>query len=159
MAQSRFVNLTPYCMVEYMAESLGSTNYYSDDFILVENAKIDAHQIFNVDGSYNTTKNIKDLTAVPIGNNTFAYLDSEKIPDYLSYDSDLTTTTISGYNVVLEKVRFHFVAGFDFGQFVAIVLGVTHTENDGKKNIFSNILLAPETIAELIIFNAKPPLS
>jgi len=156
MAQSRFVNLTSYCMAEYMAEPLGSTNYYADDFVLVENAKTDTHQIFNDDSSYHTTKNIKDLTVAPIGNNTFAYLDSEKIPDYLTYDSDLTTTSITGYNVVMDKVRFHFVAGFDFDQFVALVLGVSHTENDGKKSLFASILLAPETIAELIIFNAKP---
>lgn len=156
MAQSRFVNLTPYCMVEYMAEPLGSTNYYADDFILVENAKADLHQIFNDDSSYNTTKNIKDLTAVPIGNNTFAYLDSEKTPNYLTYDADMTVTNITGYNVVLEKVRFHFVTGFDFDGIAAVLLGVSHTENDGKKNVFANILLAPETISELIIFNPKP---
>lgn len=156
MAQSRFVNLTPYCMVEYMAEPLGSTNYYSDDFVLVENAKAGIHQIFNDDSSYNTTKNIKDLTAVLIGNNTFAYLDSEKTPDYLTYDSDMTVTNITGYNVVLEKVRFHFVSGFDFDGIAAVLLGVSHTENDGKKNVFANILLAPETISELIIFNPKP---
>lgn len=156
MAQSRFVNLTSYCMAEYMAEPLGSTNYYTDDFVLVENAKTDSHQIFNDDSSYHTTKNIKDLTVAPLGNNTFAYLDSEKIPDYLAYDPDLTSTPITGYNVVMDKVRFHFVAGFDFDQFVALVLGVSHTENDGKKSLFANILLAPETIAELIIFNAKP---
>lgn len=156
MAQSRFVNLTSYCMAEYMAEPLGSTNYYTDDFVLVENAKTDSHQIFNDDSSYHTTKNIKDLTVAPLGNNTFAYLDSEKIPDYLTYDPDLTSTPITGYNVVMDKVRFHFVAGFDFDQFVALVLGVSHTENNGKKSLFANILLAPETIAELIIFNAKP---
>jgi LysM repeat protein len=156
MAQSRFVNLTSYCMAEYMAEPLGSSNYYNDDFILVENAKTGIHQIFNDDASYHTTKNIQDLTAILLGNNTYAYLDSEKIPNYLAYDTDLTVTPITGYNVVMEKVRFHFVAGFDFDQFVALLLNVSHTENDGKKNVFANILLSPETIHELIIFNPKP---
>lgn len=156
MAQSRFVNLTSYCMAEYMAEPLGSANYYTDNFVLVENAKTDSNQIFNEDSSYHTTKNIQDLTVAPIGNNSFVYLDSEKIPDYLAYDSDLTTTSVTGYNVVMDKVRFHFVSGFEFDQFVALVLSVSHTENNGKKSLFANILLAPETIAELIIFNSKP---
>ena len=157
MAQSRFVNLTSYCMVEYMAEPLGSTNYYTDDFILVENSAADIRQIFNDDSSYHTTKNIQDLTVVPIGSNTYAYLDSEKLPNYLTYDStNLTATSITGYNVVMEKARFHFVAGFDFDQFVALILSVSHTENNGKKSLFANILLSPETIAELIIFNPKP---
>ena len=157
MAQSRFVNLTAYCMVEYMAEPLGSTNYYTDDFILVENSKADIRQLFNDDSSYHTTKNIQDLTVVPIGSNTYAYLDSEKLPNYLTYDStNLTATSITGYNVVMEKARFHFVAGFDFDQFVALILSVSHTENNGKTSLFANILLSPETIAELIIFNPKP---
>jgi LysM repeat protein len=144
-------------MVEYMAEPLGSTNYYTDDFILVENSAADIRQIFNDDSSYHTTKNIQDLTVVPIGSNTYAYLDSEKLPNYLTYDStNLTATSITGYNVVMEKARFHFVAGFDFDQFVALILSVSHTENNGKKSLFANILLSPETIAELIIFNPKP---
>jgi LysM repeat protein len=144
-------------MVEYMAEPLGSTNYYTDDFILVENSVADIRQIFNDDSSYHTTKNIQDLTVVPIGSNTYAYLDSEKLPNYLTYDStNLTATSITGYNVVMEKARFHFVAGFDFDQFVALILSVSHTENNGKKSLFANILLSPETIAELIIFNPKP---
>jgi hypothetical protein len=156
MAQSRFVSLTPYCVVEYQFEPLGSPNFYTDDFILIENSTTDSHQIFNDDASYNSTKNIKDLTVVPIGNNTFAYLDSEKLPDYLAYDSNLTATTLTGYNVVMDKVRFHFVSGFDFDSFISLILTVSHTENDGKNNLFASILLAPETIAELIIFNPRP---
>ena len=156
MAQSRFISLTSYCVAEYQFEPLGSNNFYTDDFILIENSLNDTHQIFNDDGSYNTTRNIKDLTVVPIGSNTFAYLDSEKLPDYLAYDQNLTSTTLTGYNVVMDKVRFHFVAGFDFDDFVSLILTVSHTENDGKNSLFASILLAPETIAELIIFNPRP---
>jgi hypothetical protein len=156
MAQSRFVSLTSYCVVEYQFEPLGSTNFYTDDFVLIENTLTDSHQIFNDDASYNSTKNIKDLSVVPIGNNTFAYLDSEKLPDYLSYNTDLVSTNLTGYNVVMDKVRFHFVAGFDFDTFVSLILTVANTENDGKNNLFASILLAPETIAELIIFNPRP---
>ena len=156
MTQSRFVNLTSYCVVEYQFEPLGSLNFHTDDFIFVENAITNNHQIFNTDGSYNTIKNIQDLTAISIGQNTYAYLDSEKIPDYLSYDSNLTSTTLSGYNVVMDNVRFHFVSGFDFDNFKALLLSITHTESNGITNIFANILLAPETISQLIIFNPRP---
>lgn len=156
MAQSRFINLSSYCIVEYQFEQIGSLNFYNDDFILVENAITGGHQIFNTDASYNTLKNIQDLSVVPIGNNTYAYLDSEKIPNYLAYNSQLTSSTLSGYNVVMDKVRFHFVAGFDFDNFKALILSITNTENNGIQNIFANILLAPETISQLIIFNPKP---
>lgn len=156
MAQSRFVNLTKYCVAEYEFEPLGSSNFYTDDFILVENGFTDSRQIFNDDASYNSTKNIKDLSVTPIGNNTFAYLDSEKLPDYIAYEPQVSSTNITGYNVVMDRVKFHFVAGFDFDNFVSLILTVSHTENDGKNNLFASILLAPETISELIIFNPRP---
>ena len=109
MRKSRFVNLTSYCVVEYMFDALGSLDLYTDSFILLENEHTEGHQIFNVDGSYSSTKNIKDLTVVPIGNNQLAYLDSEKIPDYLSYDSKITQTSVTGYSIAMDQVRFHFV--------------------------------------------------
>jgi hypothetical protein len=56
----------------------------------------------------------------------------------------------------MDKVRFHFVAGFDFDNFKALILSISNPENDGTNNIFANILLAPETIASLISFNVKP---
>lgn len=157
MRKSRFVNLTSYCVVEYMFDDLGSLDLYTDSFILLENEHTEGHQIFNVDGSYSTTKNIKDLTVVPIGNNRVAYLDSEKTPDYLSYDTSMITqTSITGYSIAMDQVRFHFVAGFDFDDFKALVLTVKHTERDGKTNLFANLLLAPETSAEVITYNPKP---
>lgn len=156
MRTSRFVSLSQYCVAEYMFDQLGSIDFYTDNFILLENNTADIHQIFNDDSSYSSTKNIKDLTVTPIGQNTFVYLDSEKIPDYLSYDTNITQTTLSGYNVVMDKVRFHFVAGFGFDDFKALILSVKHLENNSKNNLFANILLAPETIGELIAFNPKP---
>lgn len=156
MAQSRFINLSSYCIVEYQFEQLTSLNFYNEDFTFVENNITGEHQIFNTDASYNTLKNIQDLSVVSIGNNSYAYLDSEKIPNYLAYNTQLTSTTLSGYNVVMDKVRFHFVAGFDFDNFKALILSITNTENTGINCTFANILLAPETIAQLIIFNPKP---
>jgi hypothetical protein len=156
MAQSRFISLSQYCVVEYQFEPLGSLNFSNDDFIFVKNTITGGHQIFNTDTSYNSTKNIQDLTVVPLSNNQYAYLDSEKIPNYLQYNPDLIDTPVTGYNVVMDKVRFHFVSGFDFDNFKALILSITNEENNGTVNIFANILLAPETISQLIIFNSKP---
>lgn len=139
-----------------MFDPLGSTDVYSDDFVLMVNEHLDIHQVVNDDGSYTSTKNIKDLTAVPIGNNTYAYIDSEKIPTYLTYDDKIEEYPLVGYSIPMDKVRFHFVSGFDFNDFKALLLSIKHTENDGKSNLFANILLAPETDAELISFNPKP---
>lgn len=156
MRTSRFINLSSYCVAEYMFEPLNSANIYSENFILLKNSYLDLHQIVNEDSSYNVTHNIKDLTVVPINDNTYVYLDSEKIPDYLSYDTGITQTSLTGYAIQMDQVRFHFVAGFDFNDFKALILSIKHTENDGKNNLFASILLAPETSDKLIIFNPKP---
>ena len=156
MRKSRFINLTQYCIAEYMFDQLGSLDFYTDDFVLFEHNDSNLHQIVNTDASYSTTKNIKDLTAIPIGGNTYVYIDSEKIPNYIDYAGNITVTPITGYNVVMDKVRFHFVAGFEFDSFRALILSIKNTENDGKINLFANILLSPETIDRLISFNSKP---
>jgi hypothetical protein len=156
MRESRFVNITNYCIVEYMLEDLGSLDVVNDDFILLQNDHIDSHQIFNPDGSFISTRNIQDLTVVSIEGGKYVYLDSEKIPNYIDYDPKITETTISGFNVTLDKVRFHFIAGFDFSDFKALVLSVRNIENDSKTNIFANILFNQNTQSTLLTFNTRP---
>ncbi len=156
MRESRFVNLTTYCIVEYMLEDLGSTDFINDDFILLQNDYLDTHQIFNKDGSFTTTRNIQDVTALAIDGGRYVYLDSEKVPDYIDYDDKITASTISGFNVTLDKIRFHFIAGFDFNDFRAIVLSVKNKENDDKLNVFSSILFNADTASTLLTFNTKP---
>ena len=156
MAHSRFVSLSTYCLVEYMAEPLGSPNFLNDDVVLVDNANTNSKQIFNTDASLNITGNIRDLSVVGIGANKFAYADPEKIPDYITFDPNITETAINGYNVVYDKVRFHFISGFELEGFEALLLSIKNTQNDGSIHTFANILMAPETIDSLIRFNAKP---
>lgn len=156
MKQSRFINLTSYCVVEYMFEPLNSLNYSTDDFVLVKNEHTNSNQIFNNDSSYNSTRNIRDLSVTPIAGGKYAYLDSEKIPNYIDYDDKISETPITGFAVVLDQVRFHFISGFELDQFEALILGVRNTENDNQTNMFASILFAPETIAQLITFNSKP---
>jgi len=156
MAQSRFISLSSYCLVEYIAEPLGSPNFLNEDITLLTNSETGINQIYNNDGSYSITRNIKDLTVTGIGGNKLAYLDSEKSPNYVDFDGNLTETALNGYNAVYDKVRFHFISGFDFEGFEALILSIRNTQNNGITNIFANVLVAPETIDELITFNTKP---
>jgi hypothetical protein len=156
MAESRFVNLTSYCIVEYISEPIGSSNFLNDDVILLKNNKTGGYQIYNDDGSYTSTKNIKDLTVTSIGGNKVAYLDSEKTPNYVDYDDNLTETVISGYNVVYDRIKFHFISGFNFEDFSALVLSIQNKQNNGIKNIFANIIFSNDTSSDLITFNPKP---
>lgn len=154
--QSRFINLTAYCIVEYMFEPLNSTNFLSEDFTLLENEHSDSYQIFNPDSSINTTRNIRDLTVVPIGNGKFAYLDSEKIPNYLAFDDKISETPVNGFNVVYDKVRFHFISGFQLDPLAGIILSVRNQMNDGRNHLFANIIVSNDTIDNIINFNPRP---
>jgi hypothetical protein len=139
-----------------MFEPLGSLNFLNDDVTLLKNGNTGTYQIFNTDASFSSTKNIQDLTALPLGNNKVVHLDSEKVPNYVDYDDNVIETSVTGYNVVYDKVRFHFIAGFDFAGFAALILNINNKQNDGENHTFANILLSPDTIGELITFNPKP---
>jgi len=154
--QSRFINLTPYCIVEYMFEPLNSNNFLSEDFTLLVNEHSDSYQIFNPDSAINTTRNIRDLTAVSIGNGKFAYLDSEKIPNYLAYDDKISESPINGFNVIYDKVRFHFVSGFQLDPLAGIILSIRNQMNDGRNHVFASIIVSNDTIDNIITFNPKP---
>lgn len=156
MAQSRFISLSAYCVVEYIFEPLGSLNFISENFKLLVNSTSDVNQIFNEDGSFSVTKNIRDVSVVPIGGNKYAYLDSEKVPNYVDFDTNIIETPINGFNVVCDRVKFHFIAGFNIQGFEALILTIANQQNNGKNSIFANILIAPETIDDLITFNPKP---
>jgi len=156
MVQSRFVNISQYCIAEYIFEPLGSNSFLSEDFVLLTNETLDINQIINTDAALNTTRNVKDLTVVPIGNNKFAYLDSEKIPNYLSYDTNISQTAVNGYSIPYDKVRFHFISGFTPAQFEGLILSVRHLQNNGKTNVFANLLFSRETFSSIITFNPKP---
>jgi len=128
----------------------------TDDVTLLKNTETGLLQIFNTDASVLTTKNILDMSAVPIGNNRFAYTDAEIIPNYIDYDANIEEATVSGFNVVYDKVRFHFITGFDFEGFKGLLLSIKNEMNNTATHVFANILFAPETSVELITFNPKP---
>ena len=154
--ESRFISLTPYCLVEYMFEPMGSLNYMTDDVVLLKNTDTGLLQIINTDASVNTTRNIQDMTVVSVGNSKFAYADSEIIPNYIDYDSNIVETPITGYNVVYDQVRFHFITGFDFEGFAGLILSIKNEMNNTVGNVFANILFSPETSTDLLTFNPKP---
>jgi hypothetical protein len=139
-----------------MFEPLNSNNFLSEDFTLLVNQHSDSYQIFNPDSAINTTRNIRDLTAVSIGNGKFAYLDSEKIPNYLAYDDKISESPINGFNVIYDKVRFHFVSGFQLDPLAGIILSIRNQMNDGRNHVFASIIVSNDTIDNIITFNPKP---
>ena len=155
---SRFIQLTSYCLVEYIYADPASPTT-SAKFSLIENKHVNTHQIFNDNGDINRTKNVQDLTVIPIGNNQYAYIDQEMVPDYITYDTMLTRTYLNGnapITFVYDTVRFHFLRGFSFSEFNAQVLTVKNQENNGSYNIFASIILFQSTIDSLMYFDPRP---
>lgn len=154
MAKSRFIRISPFLLVEYIYTDNLSPETITNNFIIVKNKYIEVNQIFNDAGN---TNNIQDITSVHLGNNQQAYLDLEKIPNYLDYDNiNLEYDEITGFTVPVDSVRFHFVSGYTFDTYKGIILGIRNVENDGKPNIFSNIVVYPQTFNDIITFNSKP---
>jgi hypothetical protein len=154
--ESRFIRLTDFCVVEYMFSSMADPQMTTgaQDIILLQNEHNNTHQIYNDNNS--TTNNIQDNTVVATGDNTYMYIDQEKIPDYVDAD-DLIHKVETGIDqYAYDKVRVHFVTGFNFSEYEALVFSVKNEENDGKYNVFASILLT-ESIADGILrFNSKP---
>lgn len=155
-AQIRFIKLSDYCVAEYIMEPVGSSIFTTSPFYLLENSFNNSKQVYNSDGSLLKTGNIKDLSVASFGDNFVAYLDSEKVPNYTSYDANLTETALAVQPVVTDTIKLHFITGFEFDDFEALVVSVRANMNNGNQCILANILLAPQTFNDILKFNSKP---
>jgi hypothetical protein len=158
---SRFVSLTDYCIVEYMATPLGdvSPTLLSSTFYKVDNEYTNSRQIYNTDGFRSTTRNSRDLSVVSLGGSKAIYLDTTLVPIYVDYDSQLTQTEISSSyssNLVIDKVRLHFASGFNFTEVSNIIFGVKQTLNDLTQLQLANVLLDSQTAQEIFTYNTRP---
>jgi len=152
--KSRWIRINDYILAEYIYTDINNPELSTDDYIVVKNKYNGLNQIFNA--ASNTSNNIQDLTCVSLGTNQQVYLDLEKVPNYLDYDTNLEYTTYTTFTVAVDTVRFHFISGFTFDTFKGYVLSVKNIENDNKPNIFANVLVYPTTFNDLIVFNPKP---
>lgn len=158
MAESRYIRLTDYCLIEYIFSSVG-TPLVTSTFRMVYNTESGVNQIYNDNADDLVTGNIQDKTAVPIGNNKYVYIDEEKVPPYVSYDPTLVATDINGgvpFPFLPDTVRFHFQSGFTFEEFEALVLSVKNKKNDGTYGLFASLYVSILTIDTMLTFNPRP---
>lgn len=152
MNNSRFIQITEYCLVEYIYAStinLEPCNLYS-----LNNKKLGIHQIYNSNADDNTTKNIQDYTAVLYDNNRYLILDEED--DIIDDISAIDRSSIISQNCVYDTIRYHFIGGFDINSYTGLVLSIRHMMNNEKYNIFSSIFLNSLNIPDLLKFNPRP---
>jgi hypothetical protein len=156
MTESRYIRLKDYCLVEYIFAD-NTAPLTTADFTLLKNGNLDVHQIYNSNANRIATGNIYDFTSVPIGENKYVLLDEEKPVTYLDYDPNIIVTDLGTVNnFVYDTVRFHLNSGFTFENFLALILTVKNTENDGKNNIFTSLTFNAKNADLLLKFNPKP---
>jgi len=125
---SRWVQLAPYCLLEYQYTSPSSPEDYSFDFIRINNSIMDYIHLMNVDSADDTTKNTRERSAVQITNGSYVDTDKDQLPNYLAYDPDMIETIVTAANCPYDQIKFHFLAGYNFENLDGVMLQINCDE-------------------------------
>lgn len=129
---SRFIQLTPYLLVEYRYTSPISPERFSYNISRISNGHTSNVQILNQDSAVDDTNNVQERSAVQISPGKFVDLDKDQVPTYLTYDVDLSATNISAANAPYDTIRYHIVAGYTFEDLDGVIMQVQARERSGK---------------------------
>jgi hypothetical protein len=156
---SKFVQLTPYLLMEYMYAdqpqpeehfvNSGPTTIGYDK--LINGYQSDAVQIFNPNGDYDLTHNTASNSVVQISTNSFVTLDSNLIIPFNDYSDQLTNTDDlpivfpSNLLVVYDTVRYHIRAGYNLSNIDGLILKVEFQDQNLNYVTASQILLKKGT--------------
>jgi hypothetical protein len=153
-SSSKYIQITPYILIEYMYTSQIQPEEHILSFIKIENKYTGTNQILNVDSAVEITGSVRERSAVMIDKTKYADLDKDDVPDYLTYDSNLFATIIPSISVPYDTVRFHMLAGYNLEGLDGIVLKVEANERSGKRLTLGSLAFMKNS--DYHIFNAKP---
>jgi len=165
---SKFVQLTPYLLMEWMYAdqpdpetypvNTGSTtvgfNKMVNGYItaIVNNASIvPTNQIYNLDSNYEVTHNTAENSVVQIATNSFITLDPGLIIPFNDFSDELTPTDQLQINfpaniqVVYDSIRYHIVAGYNLSNLDGIIINVKYQDVNLTYVTFSQILIQKGT--------------
>ena len=164
MESSRFIQLSPQILVEYVYTDPTNPTIFNTGSYPIEIMR-DLHTggsyFFNTIGVAATMGNYRDISAASItpNNTKYAYLNTSVGVPYNDFDPKLTNTanllqTFSPQlNVQYDRVRIHFVAGFNFEDYDGIIFEVAVPRRDGTPlNLSSINFLKTDTP----VFNPDP---
>jgi len=160
---SKFVQLTPYLVMEYRyADQPNPETYFVNTgspavgFNKLVNGVLeddngqpsDDIQIMNLDQDQSVTQNTRNNSVVQTNQNTFVTLDPSLIVPYNDFNSNLTNTAnleitfTSNIQVVYDSVRYHILAGYNLDNVDGLVLQIQYLDVDGSYVTFSQIKLS-----------------
>mgnify|MGYP003629573367 CR=1 FL=1 len=164
MESSRFIQLTPQILVEYIYTDQASPTTYNTSAFPIEimrDTYTSGSYLFNSDSVSATMGNYRDISVAAINKNRtkYAYLDTDVGVPYNDFDTNLTNTSLlpqtfsPNLDIVYDRIKIHFVAGFSFENFDGIIFEVTVPRRDGVEiNLSSINFLKSDTP----VFNADP---
>lgn len=159
---SKYVQLTPYMVMEYMYAdqpdpetyfvNTGNPTVSYDKLIngIIKGpggtASNDA-QIFNQTQNYSTTQNTSVNSVVKVSDNSYITLNANYIIPYNDFNPDLTSsanlpvTFSSNFSITYDSVRYHILSGYNLGNIDGVILGVDFLDVDGSYVTFSQIFI------------------
>ena len=159
---SKYVQLTPYLVMEYMYADQPNPETY---FVNTGNPAVSYDklingiikgpggtasndvQIFNQSQNYSVTQNTALNSVVKVSDNSYITLDPNYIIPYNDFNPDLTSsanlpvTFSSNFSITYDSVRYHILAGYNLGNIDGIILGVDFLDVDGSYVTFSQIFI------------------
>lgn len=156
---SKYVQLTPYLLMEYMyADEPQPESYFVNTGPttvgyqkLVNGYLSNDVQIFNPNADYDITHNTQNNSVVQVGTNSFVTLDANLIIPFNDYSekltntNDLNVTFPSNLLVVYDTVRYHIRAGYNFNNLDGAILQIQLQDQDLSYVTLSQILLQKGT--------------
>lgn len=153
---SRWVQLTEYCLLEYRYTSVIAPEDYSFNFTRVQNNAAGYVHILNEDSADDTTRNVRERSAVQVSPGSYVDTDKDQLPHYFDYDPNMVTTTVTAANCPYDELRFHLLAGYNFEDLDGIMMQVAADERSGNKLVLANLVFLKDS--DYFEYNPKPVL-
>lgn len=161
MATSKFLQINNYVLLEYVYED--STHIYLNSTVgcqVLTNNYTNEKLFLNYNTAINITKNTLDVSAyenISI-KNRWNYLDIDAPNPFLSLDANISltdvTSLIASPNLKYDKVRLHFVTGYNFENIEGFILKIFIKDADGNNfNLSHRVFRKGEHLLE---FNDSP---
>lgn len=151
---SKFVQLTDYILLEYRYTDLINPEKFNHNFTRVVNGHTAEIQLLNADSAEPTTTNVRERSVTKISASKYVDLDKDQVPDWLTYDTQLASTTVTAVNCPYDTVVFHLLAGYNFEDLDGVILEVKAPERSGKKLTLAALAFLKDS--DYFEYNAKP---
>jgi sRNA-binding regulator protein Hfq len=165
MDSSRFLQISDQILVEYIYTDQASPDVFPTDTYPIE-LMADGHNkgmyLFNTEAVATEMGNYRDISAASVKENDteYAYLNTDVGVPYNDYDPELTDsvnllqTFLPILDVEYDKVKIHFIAGFNFeGQYDGIIFDIQAIRRD---SVYINMASINFLRTDTPVFNPDP---